>query len=166
VRLIADRIYQRSNGNPRASMELAQYLVRNHTIRHDASGWVLPRKLDAEQLPATQKDMVATRVRQLSEDALQLGQALALARGPFPVLQCFSLLTEHREASRVYAALDELVFTQAMSCDGDRYAFTQPAWCHAFIDTLDEEFTSLLHRRLAEAYTESHAQGYCIAYHF
>lgn len=65
-------------GKPRECMQVAQHLVDRGHIEYRDGAWQLPSALDASAMPANMDEALRDRVRELTSDALEVGQLLAL----------------------------------------------------------------------------------------
>jgi hypothetical protein len=149
--LVAGRIHALSQGNPRATMELAQHLCDRGLARYQAGSWLLPKELDEGDLPNTLAISLATRLSGLTNDARELCELLALADGEPLTLSDYAGLTEHKDGVRVYRALDELVAARVLLADAERYRFNQRGFIAVVSESLGAERRVELHARLAHA---------------
>jgi hypothetical protein len=151
--LCAARIHGLSNGNPGAAMALAQHLVDTGRARYEAGSWVLPQSLDESDLPNTLAASLLTRLRGLGEDARELVDALALADEDTLLMASYAALTSHRDAKRVFQALDELVAARVLIADTERYHFTRRGFLAVLQEVMPEERRRGLHGRIARFLT-------------
>jgi tetratricopeptide (TPR) repeat protein/predicted Ser/Thr protein kinase len=145
----AARIHRVSHGNPRAIMELAQHLVRTGGARYRAGSWVLPAKLDETDLPDDLAASLSARLRDLNPDARELAEVLALADLDTLRMSAYPALTRHRDAKRVFHALNELVAARILISEGDRYFFAQRGMLAVVVEGIAEARRSQLHVRIA-----------------
>jgi tetratricopeptide (TPR) repeat protein len=147
--LIGGRIHALAHGNPRTTMELAQHLVDKGLIRHEAGTFSLPDALDDHEMPHTLASSLRQRLAALSSDARQLCQVLHVTEGDAFGLADYANLTPHRDQTRVFAALDELVAARVLMVEGDRYRFSQRGFAAVIADSLPAADAALLHGRVA-----------------
>lgn len=147
--LCAGRIHALSQGNPRAVMELAQHLVNTGRARYAAGSWVLPDTLSRDDLPDSLAASLSVRLKQLSQDARELADILALADEDRLLVGTYAGLTQHGNARRVFQALDELVTARILIGEGDRYYFTQRGFLSVLNEALPSARRQQVHRRIA-----------------
>jgi hypothetical protein len=151
----ASRVHALAHGNPRATMELAQHLVDTGRARYEAGSWVLPRQLDESDLPHTLAESLQSRLSELSANARELLEVLALADEDAPLLTNYAALTSHRDPKRVFQALDELVAARILSAGADRYHFVQRGFLKVVLDALPNDRRRGLHARIARLLARS-----------
>ena len=145
----AARIYGLSQGNPRAAMELAHHLVDTGRANYESGSWVLPQQLEEDDLPATLAASWLARLAELSEDARDLVDALALADGAGLIIGDYPRLTRSADPARVFRALDELVAARVIVSDRDRCDFAQRGFIAVVRESISEERRRGLHTRIA-----------------
>lgn len=123
--LCASRIYGLSHGNPRAAMALAQHLVDTGRARYEAGQWALPSMLDETDLPSSLAQALAAQLQELSEDARELAETLAIAADDNLDLTSYAKLTGHGDNKRLFGALNELCAIGILSAGLERYTFVQ-----------------------------------------
>ncbi|HKP59873.1 MAG TPA: protein kinase [Polyangiales bacterium] len=150
--MVAARIHQLAQGNPRTIMELAQHLVDRGLASYDSGSWSLPHQLGERDLPDTLAASLATRVNALSSDARELCEALCVADSDSELLSIASYaeLTSHGDQRRVFAAIDELVVARVLVGDRERYRFSQRGFAPVTDSLLDDTRRRWLHARLAD----------------
>jgi len=146
--LCASLIYQLSHGNPRAAMALAQHLVDTGKARYERGSWLLPSALDERDLPATLAASLAARLAELSPDAQELAEALALAEQDALHVSSYAALTSHADPKRVFRALDELVTHRILIADAERYGFAQRGFVSVLQDRIDADKRAEYHLRI------------------
>jgi tRNA A-37 threonylcarbamoyl transferase component Bud32 len=149
LQLVAGRIHSLAQGNPRATMELAQHLVTTGIVRYRAGGFALPERLSESELPRTFLTTLQQRLERLSADARELCDILCITDGDAPGVESYLGLTSHRDPQRVYAALDELVAMRVIVADGERYRFSQRGFFAAVTTALTPAAAAPLHDRVA-----------------
>jgi Protein kinase domain len=135
VATLAEQLHRVSEGNPGACLTLLQHLMNKGSLRHDSGGWVIPERLDLDALPHNVADACREQVATLSTDALELAQALSLCDGHVG-LHDYLQLVEHGDATRLYAALDELQTRDVLVGSGRGYGFKHVGVASAVKDTL------------------------------
>ena len=163
--LCATRIHGLAQGNPRATMELAQHLVDTGRARYEAGSWSLPPQLDENDLPHTLAASLAARLKQLSPEARELAEALALADADALYAVSYPQLTDHRQVKRVFQALDELVAARVLSAGNDRYTFTQRGFLTVLCDTMPAARKQQVHLRIARLLTGAGGDALRRAHH-
>ena len=150
--MVAGRIHQLSQGNPRTIMELAQHLVVRGLASYEAGTWSLPNQLGERDLPETLAASLAARLTALSSDAREICEALSLADtdGEQLSVSDYVDLTMHGDSRRVFAALDELVIARVLVSDRERYRFSQRGFTSVMDRLVDDQRRSWLHARLAD----------------
>jgi tRNA A-37 threonylcarbamoyl transferase component Bud32/tetratricopeptide (TPR) repeat protein len=148
--LWAARIHALAEGNPRTTMELAQQLVERRLARYEAGSWLLSSNRDQIELPKTLAESLASRLAQLTPDARELAEALAIADPQAFPLSAYRALTRHRDQKRMFAALEELVSARILSAGQDRYLFSQHGYPSVLLASMTQERRTAIHARLAE----------------
>jgi predicted ATPase len=108
LQLLAAKIYMLAQGNPRATMDLAQHLRERGLARYEAGSWLLPATIADGDLPKTLSDALAGRLAGLSSDARSLLEVMCLADGDALSLKSYVELTRFDNHARAYAAFHEL----------------------------------------------------------
>jgi tetratricopeptide (TPR) repeat protein len=150
--MVAGRIHQLSQGNPRTIMELAQHLVDRGLARYEAGAWSLPHLLGDSDLPDTLSASLTSRLRELSNEARELCEALCLADtdGEQLIVSNYAELTTHGDPRRVFAALDELVVARVLIGDRERFRFSQRGFAPVMDTLISVPRRRWLHARLAD----------------
>jgi tetratricopeptide (TPR) repeat protein len=146
----AARIHALAHGSPRVAMELAQHLVDRGMARYSAGSWSLPSQLSEHDLPADLHASLLARVSRLSDDARELVDALTLASGDQVPTERYPDLTGHRDARRVFKALDELSAARILNADAERHSFAQRGIQLVLAEVMPAERRATLHSRLAD----------------
>lgn len=149
--MVAGRIHQLSQGNPRTIMELAQHLVDRGLATYEAGAWSLPHQLGERDLPDSLAASLASRLTALSSDAREICEALALADydSELSSVSHYVDLTTHGDSRRVFAALDELVIARVLISDRERFRFSQRGFAPVMDTLIAGPRRSWLHARLA-----------------
>jgi tetratricopeptide (TPR) repeat protein len=161
----AGRIHTMAQGNPRATLELAQHLVDRGLARYAAGSWALPARLDEGDLPSSLAASLARRLSELSADAQELAGALALADGDALMLADYAMLTSHGDGARVFHALDELVAARVLAADADHYCFSQRGFLAVLADALSDDARTAIHARIAERLADTGGNVYRRTHH-
>jgi tRNA A-37 threonylcarbamoyl transferase component Bud32 len=150
--MVAARVHALSTGNPRAIMALAQHMVDRGLARYESGSWSLPSELGERDLPESLAASLAARVRALSNDAIEICEALCLADsdGDGLSLAGYAELTTHGEQRRVFRALDELEVARVLVADSERHRFSQRGFVAVVEDMISEARRQWLHARLAD----------------
>jgi hypothetical protein len=164
--LCAARIHGLSNGNPGAAMALAQHLVDTGRARYEAGSWVMPQSLDERDLPNTLAASLLSRLHGLDPDARELVDALALADADTLLVASYTALTSHRDAKRVFQALDQLVAARVLIADAERCHFTQRGFLAVLQEAMPEERRRGLHARIARLLVSKGGDVLRQAHHF
>jgi tetratricopeptide (TPR) repeat protein len=154
LRLLADRLYNLSSGNPRAIMQLAQHLVNRQTIRYQAGSWILPGGFDSGDLPSSLTEALRERVEKLLEDSRKLAEVMALCPERSLTFDECLLLTDHRDTAQLIKNIDELIASEILSTDGEFYFFSRRSWVPVLTDTLDADCKRIYCLKLAEMFEQ------------
>jgi hypothetical protein len=165
LQLCAGRIHALAQGNPRTTLELAQHLLDRGLARYEAGSWLLPAQVSDSDLPGSLAESLHHRIEQLTRDARELAEALALADGYALALSSYRALTTHRDQKRVFQALQELVAARVLIADSERYRFSQRGFPAVLIDAMPEARRCLLHSRLADLLARSGGDALWHAHH-
>jgi hypothetical protein len=149
VQLCAGRIHAIAQGNPGASMELAQQLVRRGLARYQAGSWLLPAQLESGDLPPSLAASLVARMQALGPDARELAEAFCVCEGHALDPSGYGALTVHEDPTRVFHALDELVAARVLVADADRYRFSQRGFASVLHEITPPERWVALHLRMA-----------------
>jgi tetratricopeptide (TPR) repeat protein len=162
---VARFLHELAEGNPRACMSYAQYLVDGGFARFEAGQWRLPERVRACGLPETLSAMFDARVAALSEDARALALGFALGRDATRAtwqpennvhVEDFAALLEPAESgdasARAFMALDELLRAGLLEQHGAHYSLTQTAVVDALLSATGNEARTRAHARLATVF--------------
>ncbi|HKU40201.1 MAG TPA: protein kinase, partial [Polyangiales bacterium] len=150
LQLVAARVHELAQGNPRAILDVAQHLVESGLARYSAGSWLLPAQLDERALPATLGGALAARLETLGPDARALAEVQAVADGEALDVGAYAELSRIDEHKRIFAALDELVAARVFRLDGDGYSFSQRGFIAILCEQLSSEASLALHARVAD----------------
>ena len=150
--MLGIEIYRIARGNPRQTMDLAQWFLDRGVIRYAAGTWTLPERIASKDLPSSMAAALQARIETLSTNARFLAEALTLAYyEELAEDQCRALLPA-LDSSAVEQGLNELLWTGVVSDDGSSYRMTNRAWQVALLDLLSPAEIELRHRALAAMY--------------
>lgn len=149
---VARSVHVVACGSPRATMQLAAYLMDQGIARYEAGSFVLPDRLLPDDLPSSLAAALAGRLSALDSDALELAQALALTDPSELPTANYVELSSHADRSRTYRAIDQLVRLRILEPQGERYRLSDPNWRAAMAEGLSDDQRVALHARLARAF--------------
>jgi hypothetical protein len=165
VSLCASRIHALSDGNPRATMELAQHLVDSGRATYQGGSWILPPTLDDSDLPSNMASSLAARLEQLTPTARRVAEAIALTvDDSIAVSDCVEV-TGGLDHKQFFRALDELVARRVVNAEGDRAFFTQRGFIGILEDGISAEQRRALHARIAGLLERSAADVFRCVHH-
>jgi hypothetical protein len=166
IALVSDRIYQLAVGNPRESMDLAQWLVGKGIVRYEGGNWSLPSRLDAADLPNSAEETFRERVAELSLLARSLVEAQALASHHAFSREDYTRVAGNDVASElVDEAITELLSQRTLASDGRAYVLSHRGWSDALLVGLAQGARTQRHRALAELYARDDATRLERAHH-
>jgi hypothetical protein len=148
TRRVAKALHERSAGNVRHCMDLAQLLVRKQIARYVGGTWVLPSDVTDDELPNRAEQLVAMRLAELSGAACELVQTLSVDGAPVSLERCAAFLPGVAKGE-LHRALGELVAAQILNVESDKYRFSQEALREAVLGQLDDTRRRALHLQLA-----------------
>jgi hypothetical protein len=148
---LASRVHARAEGSPRGCMELAEHLKEQGLVRYRAGSWELPAQIAEDDLPSSLSNARRMRLSALSPDARELAEALAVAEAAGLDFGAYAELTAHGDLDRVRLALDELLLSQVLRCEGVHYSFEAQAWPVELRDGLDPAAERAICARIAGA---------------
>jgi tetratricopeptide (TPR) repeat protein len=105
---LAEKLHERSGGNPQHCTELVEQLVLQDAVHYQGGVWILPQEIRDEQLPGTWEAVIVGRCERLSQTARTLAKVLHLHGGLVTAEGCQALLDDE-PPDRVSTALDELL---------------------------------------------------------
>ncbi|MBN1652718.1 MAG: protein kinase [Deltaproteobacteria bacterium] len=166
ARLLSDRLYKISDGNPKAVIQVAQHLVDTKVIQYRAGTWTLPHQIDAGEIPGSFAEALKEKLDRLSGEALRLGQTLALCPGTsFSFEECSTLLAGSNKG-RVLEVLTELQACGVICSDGRSYALSHQGWASALLQAIGEASERAAHLGLAEILMKREAPACRATRHF
>jgi hypothetical protein len=146
---LSEYVHRLAEGNPRATMELAEHLVGRGVARYDAGSWALPSALSAEDIPASMSDALAGRIAALPAEARGLAEALALTDPTLIPVEAYPELTDHGDRARTFRALNTLVASGVLVTAADGHRFRQSELCEPLRAGLPPARAALIHARIA-----------------
>ena len=152
VRYVTDRIHAVAQGNPRASMDLAQHMVDEGLVRYEGGAWTLPAYLDPGALPATAEAVLQTRIVALLPLPRFMAQAHALATHGAFTREDYARLRPDVPARDVDAAVGDLVSSQLVVSDGRIYTIANESFRAALTRGLEPAERTERHRALIGIY--------------
>ena len=152
LEMLAREIFEVAQGNPRQTLDLAQYLVDRGTVRYSAGTWSLPRRLSEADLPRSLSEAMRARVDALSSEARWLVDAQALAFHPSVRDQDYHALLPGVVSQQIERAIAELLSCGAVICEGSSYRLANRSWVAALQSTLTPDRAQKCQRALAALY--------------
>ncbi|HKO94744.1 MAG TPA: protein kinase, partial [Polyangiaceae bacterium] len=145
---VSELLFRLSGGSPAKCMELAEYLVKHNLALYLNGSWVLPQTLEEAQLPATQAEMLAARLRRLPADARALGQVLSIHAHSIPLEVCARV--SGLPYASLFSVLETLVKEGVLSGAADGYRFCDDGMRRTLLAELDPERSRHAHKVLGE----------------
>ncbi|HKP60584.1 MAG TPA: protein kinase [Polyangiales bacterium] len=162
---LAAHIQRQAQGNPRATMELAEYLVEGGVCRYEDGSWSLPSSLSDRDLPSSLAQTLETRLLALSGDALALCEAASIAELPALSVPQFAELCGGWPPERVFVALHELVRARVLMAEGAYYRFSQRGYVPVVRVLTPDERRKALHSRMADLLLAQGADVLLLVHH-
>ena len=153
-------------GSPRMLMSAAEHLLGQGLIRFEAGCWVISDDPVALESAIDRGDEILGLVGELSRDARELLELLALDRDSMMTLADYTALTHHGDASRMYAALDALISANIVQQLDDHARFLRADQQRGVAQNLDVARRQTLHYRLAERCRSCGRLPVYVAYHY
>jgi hypothetical protein len=152
LQAVAHKLHAISQGNPRDTLQLAQYLVDRGLARYRSGAWTLPAEFDDGDLPATMVAALRAQIDALDPLTHRLACLVALADDrDLAFEECAAAFSEV-PPKKVHDRLDELVVLQLLERDGDRYQVSHPGVNAALEPVLNAEESREVHRLLANVF--------------
>jgi tetratricopeptide (TPR) repeat protein len=151
LKVLAARVHALSQGNARASMELAHHVVDRGIARYEAGSWSLPPTLSERVLPNTLAASLEARLQALSEDARELCDVTCVAEGYAISSSHYRELTLGWEQERVFRALHELVRARVLVVEAEHYRFSHRGLSDVARDLISNERKRAIHSRMADS---------------
>jgi hypothetical protein len=166
VGLLSDRIHAIAAGNPGASMDLAQHLVRKGLILYEGGSWTLPSELQAHELPASAEAAFRARIAELQPLSRWIAEAQALSLHDGLTLEDYARLVSASEPLLVDQAINELVANRVLVSDGRVYTLAHRGWAALLTEDLGDAEREQRHRALAELHDRSDRPPIAAVHHF
>ncbi|HET8934445.1 MAG TPA: protein kinase [Polyangiales bacterium] len=148
IQIVSDWLFKNARGNPKLTLELAEYLFKHDLIRYVDGAWVMPTGEITLRVPSDLTDVWMLRMQGVSASARELLDLLSIRRGGISTEVCLAM--SKQSASDTFAALDELVRVGVIESAGNEYVFAQEAMRQAIAQNIDGQRLSELHERWAE----------------
>jgi hypothetical protein len=166
IRLLADRLHARSEGNPSALMELGQHLVSTGVVRYEGGAWLIPERFAAEALPERVDQALRARFSALGPEAHRLAETLASCQDLTLDAEAYAKLAGLPDQASYHAALDALSAAGVLSNVGAQPVFRHAAFAVWLRESTEPERARELHGRIAALLDEHGDQPLRAAMHF
>jgi hypothetical protein len=152
VAVLADRIHALSGGMPQWAMQLAEQLVERGIVHYEAGTFVVPERLQLDELPNTLKDVSRARLASVSAEARELACAFMIDADAWYAASELAAALGSTVAC-VEPWLDELVSAGIVVREGARTGLDRRAWLGSSL-ALDESRARAKdwHARLAQLF--------------
>lgn len=162
---LVDQLMQRSGGNPRDLMRLAQHLVDRGLAHYQTGAWTLPARLDPGDLPASIAQVLHATASNLDKPTRTLAATFALCPDfSFGFDECRVLSGEH-DPAELAGRLGRLVTAEILRSNAERYTLNDRAWIPVLLSLLTRVETEAAHARLAEALGMRTDEAFRVAQH-
>ena len=165
VKLMADRLFGVTRGNPRDVMAMAQHLLEQGLVRYEGGAWSLPGHVETSDLPASMGEAQAVQVERLPKRCRLLVSGLALVSLEWMSLAQCEALGLHSSRGELLADLQRLTGEGVLVEGGRRYAVAQPVVRRLLAERMDGATARDLHRRLADMFEASGGDPFRVATH-
>jgi hypothetical protein len=152
IQAVAHKLHQISQGNPRDTLQLAQYLVDRNVARYRSGAWTLPPSFDEGDLPANMAQALRVQIEILGSRARELACLVSLAADRELAFDECAAVYPDVPPKEVHDSLDELVAAQVLERTADSYAVSHRGISTALQQNLGETDRRRLHRALAELF--------------
>lgn len=152
LRVVADHLYRVSSGAPGVIMQLAQHLLDRGRVRYEAGAWVLPGRIDDQELPRSLADAFTIKVERLSPNAISVIKVLASIPERALSQEHLLQLSGLENTARLMSALDELVVADLVLVDRACYRIAHGSLGAMLRSQIDEETLRAIHLRLADLF--------------
>jgi Protein kinase domain/AAA ATPase domain len=146
---LARYVFERSAGNPRAAMELAQALVDRGLARYELGSWTIPARIASDALPASYLVVRKAAIEALSSDARELAEIMAITDGYALGDDDLIPLTSHRDRTRFEATRRELGDARVL-VRGDLQRFADRGWLDVVRQGAGVDAQRAIYQRLSE----------------
>jgi len=147
--LVAQRLHERSAGQPAYTLQLAAHLVDSGVVRYADGTWTLPTRIADAQLPLSPADAYLASLERVSSEARALAQILSVSDERLSRARCMEL--SDLDAQATEHALVELTLSGVLSEDGRGYRFGHASLREIVSVELTPARRALAARRLGEA---------------
>jgi hypothetical protein len=152
LQAVAHKLHAISQGNPRDTLKLAQYLVDKGVARYRSGAWSLPAKFDDGDLPASMAAALRVQIDALEPATRELATLVALAEDRDLAFDECAALYPDVPAKKVHDRFDTLVTAQLLEREGDHYHVNHSGVVAALVQGLTEDTSRTLHERLAQLF--------------
>lgn len=161
-------LFDSTGGNAYFVTEILRYLMEDGALVQRDGVWHFPANVAGLELPATVEDTILRRLRQIGPDALLLAR-VASVMGRYQQREMFLALSGLEE-ERFFAALDELIESQFLLKEEQRYTFPHDRVREALYKDLPAALRQQLHERcgtlIEERAANADAAAQELAFHF
>ncbi|MEY4582955.1 MAG: hypothetical protein RL701_7658 [Pseudomonadota bacterium] len=147
ARVVADRIFAATHGNPRLIMRVAYHLVQTGVCKYARGTWTLPASLATETLVEASHSL---STKGLSVAALELARSLALARLATVSWAEALVLSGHQDLKQLQSDLHALALAELVTFDEDEVSLSTFSWQQPLLANLTPDHLRALHLRVAE----------------
>ncbi len=158
--------YQKCGGSPSELMDSARALIERGIVRYEGGSWLISDDFQAAEKTMERSTDVQIRLRELSDDALELISLIALDRDHLMEIGDYAQLCQHHDTVRVHRALDDLIQKNLLQPVGAHHRFVREPERLQVVADLDDARRQTLHLRLAERLTTSRKNPIYLGYHF
>ncbi|HKP57193.1 MAG TPA: protein kinase, partial [Polyangiales bacterium] len=162
IRLLADRLHARSEGNPSALMELGQHLVSTGVVRYEGGAWLIPERFAADALPERVEQALRARIVALPAEARSLAETLAACQDLTLDAEAYASLAGLPDQASYHAALDALSASGVLTGQVFRHA-ASATWLR---ESVTPERARQLHVRIAALLDQRGGQPLRAAVHW
>jgi len=156
VRMLAERLYERSEGNAFFLGQLVQDLVERDVLAAEGSGWLVRGTVEIA-LPTAVRETLDRRVTRLDDAARRLAETAAVAGRSFTV-ELMAAATGGSEAG-VLDALDTLIDHRLVAESGaNDFEFTHQLVQSAVYDAIPPDRRRRRHHRIARVLEELYSR--------
>ncbi|HKP61104.1 MAG TPA: protein kinase [Polyangiales bacterium] len=152
IQAVAHKLHQISQGNPRDTLQLAQYLVDRNVAHYRSGAWTLPPSFDEGDLPSNMAQALRVQIEMLSPRARELACLVSLAADrELAGAECAALYPD-LPAKEVHDSLDELIAAQVLERSADSFTVSHRGISTALRQDLSDADRRRLHHALAELF--------------
>ncbi|HEY2734859.1 MAG TPA: AAA family ATPase, partial [Polyangiales bacterium] len=162
VRLLADRVFGVTGGNPLSVMRVAQHLVHIGACSYAAGTWSLPATWNRELLSGASREVVDPA---LSAASLELARSIALSGLPAVSLDECLQLSPRANLKELHADLQQLATSGIVTMNGDEIGLSRPSWESLLLAELSAQSLQGLHLRVAEVLNQRPAASFRVVQH-